>query len=237
MPRYGLDFYAEPLAVVEGLVQAAKRDAVVVVTLYSPFMSAGHTAGDAVLTDHLRRDPEKVRRGMEIITDSLLLFVRECIRLGVDGFYHSTQGGEAGRWAYPGMFAQSVKPYDLILMEEAARACPFNILHVCDYQRDYDDLTPFLDYPGHVVNCPLKVGRQTLTPAEAARLFRRPYMGGLERTGVLATGAPTQVREAAEAVLRAAPERFVLAADCTVPSDTPWENLKTAVDAAHAWAR
>ena len=237
MPRYGLDFYAEPLAVVEGLVQAAKRDAVVVVTLYSPFMSAGHTAGDAVLTDHLRRDPEKVRRGMEIITDSLLLFVRECIRLGVDGFYHSTQGGEAGRFADPDIFAQYVKPYDLILMEEAARACPFNILHVCDYQRDYDDLTPFLDYPGHVVNCPLKVGSQTLTPAEAARLFRRPYMGGLERTGVLATGTPTQVREAAEAVLRAAPERFVLAADCTVPGDTPWENLKTAVDAAHAWAR
>jgi hypothetical protein len=26
----------------------------------------------------------------------------------------------------------------------------------------------------------------------------------------------------------------VLAADCTVPSDTPWENLRAAVDAAHA---
>src|SRR5512132_3607127 len=49
MPRYGMDFFEGQLAVVDGLVKAAKREAVVVVTLYSPFMGAGHTATDAVL--------------------------------------------------------------------------------------------------------------------------------------------------------------------------------------------
>jgi uroporphyrinogen-III decarboxylase len=59
----------------------------------------------------------------------------------------------------------------------------------------------------------------------------------MERKGVLATGTPDQVRQAAEAVLPEAPERFVLAADCTVPNDTAWENLRAAIDTAHTYSR
>jgi uroporphyrinogen decarboxylase len=237
MPRYGRDFYEEQLKVVERLVRAAKREAVIVVTLYSPYMCAGHTTSDLLLTGHLQQSPELVQKGLEIITESLLIFVRGCIDLGVDGFYHSTQGGEAHRFADDRIFELYIKPYDMMLMEEINQRCEFNILHVCDYLRDYDDFTPFLDYPGDIVNCPLKVGEKTLTPAEAAKLFKRPYMGGMERKGILATGTPDQVRQAAEAVLHNAPERFVLAADCTVPNDTPWDNLRAAIDVAHAYSR
>ncbi len=237
MPRYGREFYEGQLHVVEGLVKAAQHEAVVVVTLYSPYMCAGYTTSDARLTDHLQQAPEQVQRGLEIITESLQVFVRECIALGVDGFYHSTQGGEAHRFADGRIFEQYIKPYDLVLMDEINQRCEFNILHVCDYLRDYDDFAPFLDYPGHVVNCPLTLGDRTLTPAEAAQLFQRPYMGGMERKGVLSTGTPDQVQQAAEAVLQAAPARFVLAADCTVPNDTAWDNLRVAIDAAHTYSR
>jgi uroporphyrinogen decarboxylase len=235
MPFYGLDFYAGQLKAVEGLVKAAKKEAVIVQTLYSPFMCAGHTTSDETLTSHLDQQPDKVRKGLEVITDSLLQFVRACMRLGVDGFYTSTQGGEAGRFTNPGVFEQYVKPFDLTLMNEVNQTCRFNILHVCDYGRDYADFSPFLEYPGHVVNCPLKLGDRQLSPTEAARMFARPYMGGMERLGVIATGTPEQVRQAAEAVLTAAPEKFILGADCTVPNDTPWDNLKAAIETAHAF--
>jgi uroporphyrinogen decarboxylase len=112
-------------------------------------------------------------------------------------------------------------------------ACRFNILHICDYEGAYDDRTPFLDYPGQVVNCSLKVGGKRMTPREASKLFGRSFMGGLEREGVLATGATAEVRRAAQAVLAEAPEHFILAADCTVPADTSWDNLKAAIDVAH----
>ena len=85
----------------EGLVKAAKKEALVLVTLYSPFMCAGHTTSLPLLTEHLQQDPEAVRKGLEAITDSLMRFVKACIRLGVDGFYASTQGGEAGRFRDP----------------------------------------------------------------------------------------------------------------------------------------
>ena len=233
MPCYGDDYYAAPLAVVEGLVHAAKAEALVLVTLYSPFMSAGHTTSDAIITEHLRTDPEVVRPGLEAITESLLTFVRGCIALGVDGFYASTQGGEAHRFAGTPIFETYIKPYDLLLMNEITEACPFNILHVCDYCGGYDDLAPFLDYPGDVVNCCLTVGGRSLTPRDAAEFFGRPFMGGMDRHGVIASGDPAAIRREVDAVLAAAPERFILGADCTVPGDTDWQAVRTAIETAH----
>lgn len=233
MPFYGLDFFKAQLQVVEGLVKTAGREAVIVMTLYSPFMCAGHTTSQALVTEHLTREPEMVRKGLEIITESLLGFVRECIRLGVDGFYASTQGGEADRFSEARVFDEYVKPFDLILMHEATHACQFSILHVCDYHHGYNDLSAFLDYPGAVVSCPLKLGTSQLALKEASKLFGRPTMGGLDRRGILTTGTPEQIRNAVNAVIEQAPPRFILAADCTVPNETPWENLKTAIDAAH----
>jgi uroporphyrinogen decarboxylase len=152
--------------------------------------------------------------------------------VGVDGFYASTQGGESFRFGGTDIFERWIKPADLAVWSEI-NSCRFNILHVCDFEGTYDDLTPFLDYPGHVVNCALEVGIEKLTPRDAAALFGRPFMGGLERKGVLATGSPEQIRAASREVLLNAPERFILAADCTVPAETPWDNLKAAIEVAH----
>src|SRR5512133_565723 len=67
MPEYGLDFYAEPLKVVEGLVKAAKKDALVILTLYSPFMFAAQTTSYDLITQHIKTDPDKVKVGMHAI--------------------------------------------------------------------------------------------------------------------------------------------------------------------------
>jgi len=260
MPFHKLDFYQEPLRVVEGLVKAAKAEALVVLTLYSPFMFAGQVAGDRVV-EHIRQDPEQVKRGMEIITESLKLFVRECIHLGLDGFYTSTQGGEAGRLTVGSgqltvdsgqldtsaqggktgsfndrtLFDACIRPYDLALMEEANRGTLFNILHVCDYHLPYASLAPYKDYPGQVVSAGLELTGGKLSPQEVSRLFGRPFLGGLDRKGVIATGSQEEIRRAVEALLTAGPERFILGADCTVPGETPWDNLKTAISTAHSF--
>jgi uroporphyrinogen decarboxylase len=183
MPLYKKDFYEEPLKVVEGLVKAVKHEALVVMTLYSPFMCAGHTAGSERVVEHIKEDPQKVKAGMEIITESLMIFVRGCIERGIDGFYHSTQGGESGRFQDKRLFNECVRPYDLALMEEINRACIFNILHVCDYVDGYDDLRPFVDYPGHIVNCPLRAGKP-ISARQASNLFG-DLIWAKERKGII----------------------------------------------------
>ena len=87
MPVYGREYFEEQLGVVEGLVRAAKGEALVLQTLYSPFMSAGHTLGGGeAFAGHIKTAPDKTTIGMEAITESILWFVRECIQLGIDGF-------------------------------------------------------------------------------------------------------------------------------------------------------
>jgi uroporphyrinogen decarboxylase len=54
---------------------------------------------------------------------------------------------------------------------------------------------------------------------------------------VIATGTDEAIRRAVADVLRTAPDRFVLGADCTVPSEARWEGLRTAIATAHAFRR
>lgn len=237
MPCYGEEFYEDAWMIAEKLVAEAKKDALVLMTLYSPFMCAGHTAGKARLVEHFQEAPEKTKKGIEVITESLMIFVKGCIARGVDGFYHSTQGGETERFEGSPVFEECIKPYDLALMNKANERCEFNILHVCDYAGSYTDLTPFLDYPGDVVNSSLRVGEEMLTPKEIAALFQRPFMGGLDRHGIITSGEKSEIEKAVETVCENASDKFMLAADCTVPSEIDWENLKTAIDAAHHYQR
>jgi uroporphyrinogen decarboxylase len=231
-PRCDEAFFEQSIRVAEGLVKAAKDEALVIMTLYSPFMWAAQLAGAETLAGHMQDNPEAVSRGLEIMTDNVLTLVRGCRRVGVDGFYVSSQGGEAFRFPGTDIFRKYIKPTDLAVWDQV-QSCSFTILHICDYAGAYADLTPFLDYPGHVVNCSLNLGERTMSPKDLSDIFGRPFMGGLERKGVIATGSLEEIRQAVAGVLAEAPERFILAADCTVPSDTPWEHLKTAIDTAH----
>ncbi|MBE9525196.1 MAG: hypothetical protein IMY76_08850 [Chloroflexi bacterium] len=233
MPCYGADFYEDAWHIAEGLVAEAGKDALVLMTLYSPFMCAGHSIGKDALMTHFQEDSEKTRKGIEIITDSLMIFVKGCIARGIDGFYHSTQGGETDRFGGTPIFDTCIKPYDLALMEEINTQCEFNILHVCDYWGGYTDLTPFLDYPGDVVNSSLTLGEKTLSAKEVSGMFGRPFMGSLDRHGIITTGSLADIEAAVEAACEDAPSKFMLGADCTLPSEIDWENIKTAVEAAH----
>ncbi|MDQ1474405.1 MAG: hypothetical protein QOJ99_5885, partial [Bryobacterales bacterium] len=119
-------------------------------------------------------------------------------------------------------------------MKEAATACPFNILHVCDYVAPYANYDAYQDYPGHIVNCNTKLADRQISIAEITRFFNRPFMGGTDRHGVIATGTPAQLRAEIRGIAKASPRPFILGADCTVDADTSWDRLKQAISMAHS---
>jgi uroporphyrinogen decarboxylase len=229
-----LDFYEPLLVTVRELVKSEKRNSLVLMTLYSPFMSAAQCATSPLLIQHLKENPEAVKKGLEVLTDSQLLFVRACIKEGVDGFYTSTQGGEAERFGNSTIFNSYIKPFDLVSMREAASACPFNILHVCDYVAPYSDYAAYYEYPGHVVNCNVKLLDSRISAQEISSRFKRPFMGGMDRHGTIAKGAPAEVETEIRNVVKTAPKPFMLAADCTVEANTDWNRLKQAISVAHS---
>jgi uroporphyrinogen decarboxylase len=229
----GEDYFRDPLDVVEGLVREAVGEALVVVTLYSPFMCAGQVAGRETLVRHLHENPEATGEGLQAVTESVLTFVRGCIERGVDGFYASSQGAEQGLFGDRRIFEEIIKPSDLKVWRLIDEACRFNILHVCDYHGRYAGLDQHLNYPGQVVNCGLELAEGSLTPREVSRMFGRPFMGGMDRHGVLASGPPDRIRAEVLRLIADRPEGFLLGADCTVPADTSWDNLRIAIETAH----
>jgi uroporphyrinogen decarboxylase len=145
-----------------------------------------------------------------------------------------------GRFQDPSLFEKHIKPVDLEVMNEIDESFEFNILHICDYHEEYGsygDLTPFLEYPGRVVNVSTQIGGKQLTPSKISEIFNRPYMGGMNRLGPIAGGTKGDIRSASKSVLEDAPAGFILGADCTIPGDSPWENLKIAIHEAHAMNR
>jgi uroporphyrinogen decarboxylase len=232
-----LDFYEPLLVTVRELVKELKKEALVVMTLYSPYMCAGHCATTPVLQRHLEEDPAAVKKGLNILVESQMLFVRACVKAGVDGFYMSTQGGEAKQFKNPRIFSDYVKPSDLVAMKEVSKTCQFNILHVCDWSAPYDSYAAVVDYPGQLVNCNPKLIGKELAGEEIVKMFKRPYMGGMDRHGIIKTGTAAQIEAEVKKVVKSAPRQFILGADCTVDSKGDWSRMKQAIAAAHRVGR
>jgi len=86
-------------------------------------------AGDArvrreaeTLAAHLRENADDVRKGLEIMTENVLTLIRGCRQVGVDGFYVSSQGGEA----FPGMMTYSTQtrpPCQTVVFPAVSRRC------------------------------------------------------------------------------------------------------------------
>ncbi|MFC2124226.1 uroporphyrinogen decarboxylase family protein [Bacteroidota bacterium] len=233
MPLYKKDFYNRQLKVIEGIIKKAKSEAMVVATFYSPFACAGDTASPEMLTKHLNDDPDQVKKGMEIISESLMIYVKHCIKLGVDGFLQSTQGGEANRFKTDNIFADYIKPFDVEIGTEMVDHCPCNILHICDWNGNYHDYSAFKEYPGHIINCSLQLEDRMITSKELYSQFSRPIMGGLHKRGIIVSGSQSEIISEVKKGLSNAPEKFVLGASCTLPGDINWDNIKVAVDTAH----
>jgi uroporphyrinogen decarboxylase len=229
-----LDFYEPLLHTVRELVKGSKKDSLILMTLYSPFMCAGHCATSPLLIQHLEENPEAVKKGLEILTESQMLFVRACIKAGIDGFYMSTQGSEAKRFSSSKIFTDYIKPFDLVSMKEIQKSCAFNILHVCDYVAPYANYDAVYDYPGHVINCNAKLTGRELSVAEVTSLFKRPFMGGMDRHGVIAKGSVAEIEAEIRRVVKSSPRQFILGADCTVAGDTDWGRLRQAIAVAHS---
>ena len=233
-PVYPEEWWEPSIYLLKGLIKEAKSEGLIVQTLFSPYQMAKQAVPWKTLVEHAKQDPEAVCRGMENITLSLLHFAQAAARAGVDGFYNCTQGGETNRFADRDLFQRVVKNYDMLLYKETAQLVRYNIMHICDYDGAYQDFAPrFRDYPGQVINVPLAADGRPFSLSQAADLFKRPVMGGLNRQGTIATGTVEEVKKATLDVLKDAPANVILGADCTVGQKTPRENLQAAIEVAH----
>ena len=73
-------------------------------------------------------------------------------------------------------------------------------------------------------------------PVATPEVERRARMLFLDTLGCMIAGlAKPEIQAAVQQVLRDAPERFILGADCTLPGDIGWDNIRTAIATAHGY--
>lgn len=228
------DFFAPTLNIVAGIHNVAGANSMILPTVYSPFQMLIQTVGAKTVVAYANKEPERIKQALEYFTDALIGYVKACKRIGVDGFYTPTQGGEQKFYEVPGFFDTFVKPYDLKVMRECNIDTQLNILHICDYEGSYDDLTRFVSYPGQIVNAPIEVNGKPFSLKDCEQLFKRPAMGGLYRKGTILEGTAEQVIKEVNTIKHdMAGKRFILGADCTILPKTPTDNIRAAIQTSH----
>jgi len=191
--------------------------------------------GKKNLFRQIEENPDAVFQAMHKVTESVMNYVQAAIETGADGFYMSTQGMEENGLPKD-VFDKVVRPFDLEVMSYADKKCVFNILHICDYEGKYEDLSAFTDYPGKVVNTPIVFADGTpASTKDMAAIFKRPIMGGLNRLSEIAKGTSEELHAAVDKVLKDAPPNFILGADCTIPNTTNWETLRSLIQKTHTY--
>lgn len=233
VPFLKKDFYADQLKVIEGVIKKGKKDALVLATVYSPLSLAGHVTAYKHHINNLNEDPELVKEGLEIITESILIYVKECKKLGVDGFLHATQGGEFNRFQNPSIFTDYIKPLDLAIGKEIEGNTSCNILHIHNAEGYYKDYSEFVDYPAHIINTNPQLEDKFLSQKEIASIFNKPILGGMDNNGIIVKGSKEDITAEVNKVISEAPEKYILGATCTIPRGTEWKQIRAAVDAAH----
>ncbi|MDR1456278.1 MAG: hypothetical protein LBJ01_11545 [Tannerella sp.] len=237
IPVYGQEFFAPQLQVIEALAKELQPEALIIPTVYSPLLSAGETVGMETFLRHVQEDPDAVAKGFEHFAESIVYFIREARKIGVDGFYLSTHGGDKALFHNGPLFKKLIEPYDRYILEEAVSHTLFNILHICSVENTYQELDHLAGYPSSVINPPVLLNDGSRTDLQGVqRLFGRPVMSGLDHHGVIAHGSPDEIKKEVDEVFSSnAPQNFIFAANCTVPGDTPWETLRDVIDYAHTW--
>lgn len=227
------DFYRPTLEIISKLQEAEGENVYVIPTLYSPYQIAHHSLGEKRIIAASQEQPQLLKTVLDSYKDALVWLIRQCKDIGIQGFYMCTQGGEMMFNDVPGFFETYVRPYDMAFMGECTRGTKMNILHICNWEGPYDDLTRYKDYPAQIINTPDDLNGTPFTLADGVKLFGRPVLGGFNRKGEINTATAEEAASLTRKILQEAPSgRVMIGADCTVGS-APAANIQSAIQAAH----
>ncbi len=74
-------------------------------TVFSPLSQAKHLAGEARLFEHLRRDPQRVLRALDVITQTTVAYVQAAREYGISGVFYAAQLATYRLDGSPGLLA------------------------------------------------------------------------------------------------------------------------------------
>lgn len=236
-------FIHTQVELVKRVVDHVANDAPVIATVHGIVASASHALMQCSKYDkvgryaqlyHLRTNSDSVYSAYQAIAETLTILAEECIAAGADGVYYAALGGERDGFTAE-EHARYIAPLEKQLMKAIDHAPIGNILHMC---KPLVDLERYVDYPCDAVNWGILESGVELI--DGRKLFPgKVIMGGMDDgSRNLISGSQEELEQEVYDILRRNDyPGFILASDCTLPGDLPYERIRMMEKACESYLR
>ena len=223
--------FAEQLKCLREVRAAIGPDVPLVETILEPFFSTLFAVGFSRAAT-IRANAAEAEAMLSSLTDTLVEYVGELKKIGVDGVFYATNGcilPPASRGISDEEYRRFHRPYDLRLLE--AMSGMVRIVHA---HGNPLDLTRIMDYPCEAFSWSDRLaGNPTL--AEGRRLTSKCIMGGIDETKLHERTLPEIRAEVADALAQAGGHaNLILSSGCNINPGTSLRTLRALRDAARS---
>ena len=192
----------------------------IVQTVFSPLTTALKMAGEETLKKHLVECPEKVHKGLEVITETTKEFALAAVENGAAGVFFSTQMASRDRLNET-QLNEFMKKYDRVILDAIKDTSWFNVLHIHGSNIYFEEL---LDYPIQVLNWHDRDDGPSMEEARAKT--DRCFCGGLSHKHTLPNGTEEELRAQVQDTWKHNDGKAVIfAPGCVVNPNTSDERL------------
>lgn len=225
--------YGKHLEVLRLITENFPGEAVpVITTIYSPLSQAVRLAGADQTIRNLRTHTDRLRTGLNAITETTLRFIDALKRLPIAGIYYITEHADytvLSEEEYRGLAA----PYDLKILTALPSRWWLNILYVAGSAPMLNAVSaypvPAIHWQDIDSNIDLEKGKT---------VFSRTLMGGLSAGKHLHDTTPAAIKDAARSAINAMDgRRFILSSGGATLVTTPLSNLRAAREVVDAMGK
>lgn len=197
-------------------------------TIFSPLAQAKHVAGNDLLIEHLRTAPERLKTGLNMITENTLRFIEAMQHSGIAGIFYAIQHASLAQMTVK-EYEEFGRPYDLQILNALPKSWWLNLVHLHGPLPMFETIAT---YPVQVINWH---DRETEPNLALGKLkFQGAVCGGLGRMD-MHNGNPGGVKEQArEAFDLTNRRRLILSTGCVIMTTTPQSNIRAARESVEA---
>jgi uroporphyrinogen decarboxylase len=196
------------------------------VAVYSPFSQARRLAGRAALMRTLRMHPDRVRTGLNALTESTLRFTEALRKTRIAGLCYIVEEANYHRMSEVEYQAFGL-PFDQRVIESVSDRLWFNMISL---QGPAPMFRLFAPMPVQAIHWDDTIGRPELDRGQSQ--FKGAVVGGLSPREHLLYGTPATLRDVVrQALRRTESRRFILSAGGPLSLTTPLSHLQAVRDA------
>jgi uroporphyrinogen decarboxylase len=189
--------------------------------VYSPLTQALQLAGKESLLRHMRTQPDRVRTGLNTLTESTIRLLDLLKRTtGIAGIVYTIETASFDLLS-ENEYVNFGLPFDQKLLETIPASWWFTMIHM---QGNAPMIHLFANVPIQVLSWQ---DQQTVPSLDRAEIrFSGALAGGLGEEIHLLHGTPSMIREAGRKMMHVLPRRYILTTGGPIPMVTPISHIR-----------